>query len=262
LTPLPDGGQGGFSTAWGSITLEPEGEPEMPANEKSKPEIKNYQMDPRLKAGRDYPFELISLVKAFKTGEMGLLRTNSKEKIWSYQRQISLVEKTFREYFLHTVQGITSIKTTRPGKTETIEDPEEIKKRSKRIKNIDPIHLNCIRRVNARLKYFTPRLKDDIEHAYKLEPFYLGNKKDPFGEAILWAHLAMTIDSKEGIDPELVHECLYCKKIFFSRQRKKYHPECQSKYFSEKAVREGIAKKRQKDYRERKKKNIRIREKS
>lgn len=235
----------------------------MPVNEKPKPEIENYQMDPRLKVGRDYPFELSPLVRAFRTREMGFIRTNSKKKIRSYQRQISLAEKTFREYFLHTVQGITRIESTRPGKTEVIEEPEEIKKRSKRIKNIDPIHINCIRRVNARLKYFTPRLIGDGGHAYKLEPFTLWeNKKDPFGEALLWSWLAATIDSKEGLDPELVHECFYCKKIFFSRQRKKYHPECQSKYFSEKAVREGIAKKRQKDYRERKKKNIRMREKS
>lgn len=227
------------------------------AIKKEKSKIENYQMDPRLKVERDYPYELSPLVRAFRTREMGLLRTNSKEKIRSYQRQISLAEKTFRKYFLHTVHGITNIETSRPGKRETIEDPEEIKKRSKRIKNIDPIHDDCIRRVNARLKYFSPRLIGDGEFAYKLEPFCLWeNKKDPFGEAILWSWLAATIDSREGLDPELVHECPYCRKIFFSRQRKIYHPECRSKFSSEKAVKSGLAKKRQKDYRERIKRRL------
>jgi len=233
--------------------------------EKKNPQslVIDYDMDPRLKVERDYPYELSPLVRAFRTREMGFLRSNSKKIIRSYQRQISLAEKTFREYFLHTVEGIDSITITRPGKSEVIKDPEEIKKRAKRIKNIDPIHVNCIRRVNARLKYFTPQLIGiGGEFVCELEPFNLEYKKDPFGEAILWQWLAIAMDSKKGLDPELVHECPYCNKIFFSRQRKKYHPECQSKYFSEKAIREGIAKRRQKDYRERRKKNVRVKEKA
>lgn len=233
------------------------------AIKKEKPEIENYQIDKRLKVGRDYPSELLPLLRAFTMREMGFT-SNRKEKIRSYQRQISLAEKTFRQYFLHNTKlkiEEDKIEMVRLGKIETITDPKEIQKILKRMKDVDPIHLKCIKRVNARLKYFNPQLMFDGNFTYKLEPFYLEWKKDNLGEAILWSWLAAMIDSKGGLDPELVHECFECKKIFFSRQRKKYHPECQSKYFSKKAVREGIAKRRQKDYRERKKENVRVKEK-
>lgn len=233
------------------------------AIKKEKPEIENYQIDPRLKVGRDYPDDLIRLVKAFITHEM-MLTSSSRKKTWSLERQILLAEETFKEYFLHnTTLPIQEkeIIILKDGKEEVVKDSEEIKKVLKKMKDIDAIHLNCIRRINARLKYFSPQLTSNLEHGYKLEPFYLEWKKDNLGEGIVWSWLAATIDSRKGLNPELVHECFYCKKIFFSRQRKKYHPECQSKYFSEKAVKEGIAKRRQKDYRERKKKNVRVREK-
>jgi hypothetical protein len=214
-----------------------------------KDPIQDYQIDPRLKAGKDYPSELELLFEKFKSRKMGLLQTNSKEKIRSYQRQIELVEKTFKEYFLITAT-ITGIEKITPGKIERISEPQELEKEAKRVKNFDPIHRNAVRRVNARLKYFTPQLWPRADFGYRLEPFFLDNKKDPFGEVLLWAWLSLAIAE---LDPELVRECAYCGKIFISRQRKKYHPECQRRFFSEKAVLEGIARKRQKDYRERKK---------
>ena len=228
---------------------------------KNQSQMANYLIDSRLQEKKDYPSELLPLLRAFTTREIGFTTTLKRRDKQIYQRQISLVERTFREYFLHTVQGISKILSGKPGKLETIQNASHIEKRAKRIKSIDPVHVNCIRRVNARLKYFAPQLVGDGEVAYRLEPFFLEIKKDPCGEAMLWSWLAVTIDSKEGLDPELVHECLYCKKTFFSKQRKKFHPECQSKYFSEKAVMEGDAKRRQKDYRERRKKKLRAKKK-
>jgi len=217
--------------------------------------VEKYQIDHRLRPGKDYPVELIPLLKAFRTRSMGFTPPNTRKKIGAYQRQISLAERTFKEYFLHIVEGIIKIRKSLPGKIEVIEDPEKIAKLALKIKTIDPLHVNCIRRVNARLKYFTPQLIGDGEAGYKLEPFTLESKKDLFGEAILWAWLAKVLNSRTGLDPGLVHECLYCQKIFISRQRKKFHPECQKKYFSEKYILEGIAKERQKAYRVRKKEN-------
>lgn len=220
-----------------------------------KPEIKNYQIDDRLKAGKDYPSELELLFDKFLTRKMGPIKTHSKIKRDKYLRQISLIEKTFKEYFLHPVVTLP-VEHQRPAirrdpdteEISHISDPRDNKFLNPGLK---PVFIHeLIRRVNARLNYFNPQLSQNIDGSYHLEPFFLDNKKDLFGEAQPWAWLAIAISE---LDPELVRECAYCGKIYISRQRKKYHQECQKRFFSEKAIREGMAKKRQKEYRERKK---------
>lgn len=261
-------------------------------------EPENYLIDPKLKKEKDYPPELETLLSIFQgKGPFKITMEANRNLIEAYRKPVNLVERTFKEYFLHRPK-IVAIKIFDSQKSEPqiIRDPKEIEKVAQARKNFDPIHKSCIRRVNAKLKYLSPQLlTSDVMYGYELEPFAMGyerkrvKKREVFssaerakmfpiswqfiacvaagempqrkliwGELILWAWLAKVIDSKNGLDPRLVHQCPYCKKVFFSRQRRKFHFECRARFFSEKAVREGAAKKRQKEYRERQKEKLEV----
>lgn len=204
-------------------------------NEKSAMEqaaIQDYEIDRRLKPGKDYPEGFAFLIEYFRQKHVpGIpvkeLSESSKKdpkeiarRMWLasyFQKQCALAERTFKEYFL-------SLEINRE---------------------------KCIERINTKLRGMSPQLLFDAKGGHELV-FKVTRETVLFGMMELWELLAKAIDSKGGLNPKLVHQCPYCKKIFFSRQRKKYHSECLRRFFSEKYKKEGLGKKWAKDYRERK----------
>jgi len=108
--------------------------------------------------------------------------------------------------------------------------------------------------VNRKLKNFSPHIKGTPGH-YRLDLLPSSVPDKPLETR--WSRLALdawgSLAKVMGeMDHRLFHQCEYCKKIFFSRQMKKYHRECQPKYFSEKYKKEGRFAERMKWYRSRK----------
>jgi hypothetical protein len=182
--------------------------------------MENYLIDRRLKSGKDYPGDLDFLLHLFNGGKP-LINLNSKRGTSNFEKNVSLIERTFIDYFLN------------PSK-----------------KN------ECIRRVNAKLKLVNPSLQPNGKGGYDLEreTIWSSNsaKRDRHtgGQVIdCWLRLAKVLSR---VDPKLFHRCLECRNYFFSRQRKDYHPECKPKFFSEKYKKNGRQKGWEKESRKRK----------
>lgn len=200
--------------------------------------IEKYQIDRKLKEGKDYPSELVHLF-AWLNDRRPMLQVRkvvkgrdieNVEALRQYEAELSLIEQAF--------MGII------------------FKRSSKTIKN-------WIKKINAKLLHVHPVLSMSagtlsFDHEVNLDSLTnSGSAREDVGQAyLLWALLARGLID---LDPKLVHKCPYCKGIFISRQRKKYHPPCRVKFWSEKAIKEGLARERQKDYRERLKLKNKIR---
>ncbi|MFH0789148.1 MAG: hypothetical protein V2B13_16240 [Pseudomonadota bacterium] len=185
------------------------------------PETPNYGIDQNLKPGLHYPEVLQILFAFFISRRNPDIGAASKKLNRKFERNLVLVEKSFRDYFLLSSYSI---------------------------------HTSIIRRINARLKNLHPELQRNVSGGYSLKPVVVNLDKDFLAEGRIWSLLADVIDSEKGLNKNLVHECPYCEKIFIARRGKRFHSFCRSKYFSEKYTNEGIAARRQKEYRERLKK--------
>jgi hypothetical protein len=225
--------------------------------------ISNYEIDWRLKPGKDFPEELLPLILYFRERKIpgfeivkGIAPNaaplssgkypKSKKLTGIVEKQITQAEQIFKDYFLNSTPQHAKI---------------PYRKSSKIYEVTSPIREKCAKKINARLNYVRPQLIWDSEGGHKID---LSVKAEMNTLAMdVWVFLAQVIDSKDGhgLNPNLVHQCPYCEKIFFSRQRKKFHPACKTRYFSEKAVDSGIAAKRSKKYREKKKNKIKARKK-
>ena len=222
-------------------------------------EIPNYLIHLKLKKGRDYPSELLRLIKIFQEGDKALLFTIKKgiSRI-QVNNQIRLIEKTFLDFFLnHDSQMV---------------DPCSIEKFQKCYERSKPLcSKSCstmiikktLDRINRKLGEIHPFIiEEDLEKkSYSFNPFSYFNSrnakhffKNPRKHALEgWLMLAKVI---VGLKPNLVHKCEVCGKIFFSKQRKRYHPECYERFISEKRKKEGLNKKYQEAYRQRKKEKL------
>ena len=203
-------------------------------------QIPNYLIHPKLKPGKHYPKELNLLIKFFLYGAKGspfVPKTGTVRK--KVNDEAKVIERTFADLFLK----------------------DDLK-----------IKFQSVDRINRKLKFFSPRIQETTD-GYKLEitPYITSDApKRSFGHSVNpgligWAWLAKVMD---GLDPGLVHQCGYCKKIFFSKQIKKYHNrmrigedilDCRRKAFQEKYRKEGRNAKRQKEYRLRKNKKTTLR---
>jgi hypothetical protein len=193
-------------------------------------EVPNYLIDLKLKKGKHYPAEFINLLgffqnrKAFISIRDPILDTH-------LEAEKNLIERTFLDFFL--------------------------KQRNSKVVS------RCVQRINRKLKNVNPQIERDPDtRRYFLTMPYntaIDSKKHreylrqpELYYCFAWAWLAKVID---GVNPNLVHRCIACKKIFISKQKKKYHPECRgpylSKKFSRKYVESGKAKMKQKAYRQR-----------
>ena len=225
-----------------------------------EPGIPNYLFDKKLKPGKHFPKELPLLTAMFnKPNPLKILghfspsrRVNEKAK-----KEISLAEKTFMDFYFPEILA-NKKQAMHERFINSLDD------------SLKPAVLGlelqvkkwCTETVNKRLKYYYPQLFPSPQGQYEnycLTLMLLRKNKDDLGQFEIWEWLAKTI---EGLDPKLVHRCAYCRKIFFSRQKKKFHSQCWPKYFSEKYVSEGIAKKNQKAYRDRKKEKLKGRKKA
>ena len=225
----------------------------MEKSKRPENEISDYDIDHRLKAGKDFPIELLPLTLYFREKKhplFGFVRADPKAPPISssptllspdklkkdkrltgiFQKQITNAERAFRDYFFN----------------------------ERRATNKIPLRAYWAKKINAHLNRVRPQLFFDGQGGHKID-LAVTAEINIVGMDV-WVLLAQVIDSKDGhgLKPKLVHQCLYCEKIFISRQRKKYHPNCKPKFLSEKAVREGKARERQKLYRQRKKKKSRV----
>ncbi len=208
------------------------------------PETPNYGIDRKLKPGRHYPGELQILFAFFTSRKNPDLGATSRKLNKKFERNLVLVEKSFRDYFL--LPSNATYRDLKPDKRMSEMTPREERKIL-----YNWVHVNIVRRINARLKYLHPELFGDGSGGYKLEPVVVNINKDFLAEGRVWELLAKVIDNEKGLNRNLVHECPYCKKIFIARRGKKFHSFCRSKYFSEKYTNEGITARRQKEYRDR-----------
>lgn len=241
-------------------------------------EMPKYLIHRRLKVGKHYPPELPALTSLFEGGIaiFPFALPGQSRKVKNVMRlEIQLIEKTFLDFFLNRSNLIKyELKFDEwKKKHSTNQNPKAaIRKELQRLSKAAKIESGpcsikvvnrCVDRINRKLKFFNPRIQSGSE-GYKLNftPYFTSEnskvflKKPSLLPVIGWAWLAKVID---GLDPKLFHQCGYCQKIFFSKQIKKFHTECRSKYFSEKAVESGFAKKWQKDYRRRLKKKTKAR---
>jgi len=183
-------------------------------------QIPNYKIDPRLKVGKHYPVDLAVLCGIFnELPSLKICLKGDQTRTRDF-KELTLLERTFKEYFLqHSIE----------------------QKRK------------CVRKINKRLQRLHPLLidgKDTIgDWSYFLNPFLPEDSNN--GIILFWASLAKVISDNQII--KLIHQCPACKKIFFSKQSKKYHSECRgpylSKVFSERYVKSGKAAEKQKRYR-------------
>ena len=231
----------------------------------------NYNIDRKLKIGKHYPPELLALIKLFEDRFAALHFV--KPKVWkvrnTIESEIQLIEKTFLDFFLNRSNLIKyefvldEWKRKHPASKDPKREVEiELQRLSEAAKReTGPCDLKvvneCIKRINRKLQFFNPRIQPS-GNGYHLNftPYITGENVGTFAKrpALLpvmgWAWLARVMDA---MNPQLIHQCEYCKKIFFSKQRKKYHPECYRKYFSEKYREDGRNAKRQREYRLREK---------
>jgi len=207
-------------------------------------EIPSYGIDRKLKPGRHYPEELQFLFAFFTSRKNPDLGAVSKKLNKKFERNLVLVERSFKDYFLLPPNATyRDLKLNKPLSEMTPREERKI------VNNW--VHDNIVRRINARLKLLNPGLWPNGSGGYKFEPVVVNINKDFLAEGRVWEYLARVIDSEKGLNRNLVHQCPKCKKIFIARRGKKYHSFCRSKYFSEKYTNEGIAARRQKEYRER-----------
>jgi len=196
-----------------------------------------YLIDSRLKGGRDYPKELEMLIAFFHRKAPFPLVSHHKALLRHFRRKISSIEKAFKEWFINPPGEIYKpIKINKPLSEMT-------QKEYHKVENIF-VHKGLINRINRHLKKLNPALVPDglrID-GYKLAYTSIEAKKAGLGESFLWELLAKVIDSETGLDRNLFHQCPFCRKIFISRQRKKYHPQCRVKYLSENYRESGKAK--------------------
>ena len=229
--------------------------------------VENYWIDRKLKSGKDYPPELIQLTNFFNKKWEPFVKPGGRRERRQQHKELEQIERIFNEFFFHQSKVLEFDKKHRdlavrtlsllPGQPPFVTRKEDYWQAFLKDHGKDPRGIidRCINKVNAKLKLTSPQfvLRGG---RYYLEPMaanisfrYLQRDK---GEAInVWGLLAKIID---GLDPSLYKQCAYCKQVFFSRQRKKFHPECRSRYFSEKYGKEGRNAERQKQYRLRKKK--------
>ena len=243
--------------------------------------MEDYWIDPRLKQGKHYPAELTRLTEVFN-GKRVVTHIGKRAKLRKIQegKEVGAIEKMFQDYFLYQARvlkfqkysewGQDKIKASTSGKefADKIKAlREDLKTEWDREFGTEKPGLvieGIIKKVNAKLKLAHPQLlSKSYGPGFYFEPitiygkrrFFLRDQAETF---TYWELLAKVIAT---LNPRLVHRCQYepCSKIYFSRQRKKFHTECRSRYFSEKAVKNGFAKKWQKDYRDRIKKKAKNR---
>jgi len=249
-----------------------------------------YQIDPKLKSEKDYPPEASSLFDLFNSDPRFAIpikaqRYNEKLSRYAesqYRREIALIKRTFNEFFLTRARMAKVEKYRYPRRIDLDRSPHENLSRLGRealrtfrqewIKDFgirkDPDRLvnECLKRVNTKLRYFYPEVHPESRGKEEIQKYSLAfptrvrdflKRKDLGAAQPYWMRLAKAII---GLDPRLVHQCPHCKAIFISKQRKKFDtPACRSKFFSEKAVRTGLGRKRQKQYRDRMKKTSKAR---
>lgn len=243
-------------------------------------DIPNYLIDIKLKVNRHYPPELEVLTNLFERGFAFLpfiTEPKSRKVRGKVGMEIQLIEKTFLDFFLNQSNLIKYELDLEKWKKKHIRVKDaktELNKELQRLREAakeEPgpcdkrIVIRSIDRINRKLKFFNPRIQGGGK-GYQLNftPYITPENtrafiKKPGLLAVMgWAWLAKVIDK---LDPRLFHQCDYddCKKIFFSRQIKKYHTECRSKYFSEKYKKEGRNAERQRQYRQRKNKKMKVR---
>lgn len=196
-------------------------------------DIPNFLIDRRLKPGKDYPEdELTLLTDLFKRGIDGegycfrvMAGRGLKRRL---QQDIDLIKNTFCDFFLSD---------------ESQKINEAIERVNRKLLNVSPM---IVRRVTG----------------YRLEPFNLTSsivgrriKTQPSLIGLSgWLTLATVMGN---LKRDFVHQCPRCEKIFFSKKIRVYHRECRSKFLYEKYQDEGRFRKAEKEYRERKKKNRR-----
>jgi hypothetical protein len=228
--------------------------------------VENYWIDKKLKSRRDYPPELITLTayisKRWKLSDPGDRRGRQQQ-----QKELGQIERIFNEYFFCQSKVKEFDKKHRdlievyasliPWEPHTVKRGKDYWQAFLEENGEDPRRIinRCIQKVNAKLKETSPQLSEKGGRYY-LDPAAIRFdrrclERNRGGIIEQWILLAKVIDR---VDPPLYKRCAHCQQVFFSRQRKKYHTECRSKYFSEKAVKTGLARKRQKAYRERLKK--------
>jgi hypothetical protein len=233
--------------------------------------MENYRIDRKLKSGKDYPPQLITLIHYFNKKWEPSVKPEGNRGRRQRQKELKQIERIFNEFFFRQSKVVefdrkhrdlavvsASLAPGRPGLlTERKKDYWQafLKEHGK-----DPREIinRCINKVNAKLKLTNPELLPRGGRYY-LEPISVrfsvrSLQRNEWAAIDLWELLAKIID---GLDPSLYKQCPYCKQIFLSRQRKKFHSECRSKYFSEKYGKEGRNAERQKQYRLRKKKSSR-----
>jgi hypothetical protein len=194
-----------------------------------KIQIQNYWIDPKLKKGKHYPPELINLLFFFENRQ--LFPSIQNPIIDTHlEAEKDLIEKTFLDFFL------------RQRNSQVVSDC--VKRINKRLENVNP----QIEYDNERKKYL---LKLPYETAIDSKKYRKYSKQPGLYYLFVWNWLAKVID---GLDPRLVRQCEACKKIFISKQKKKFHSWCRgpylSKLFSARYVKSGKAAEKQKRYRE------------
>jgi hypothetical protein len=225
--------------------------------------MENYWIDRKLKPGKDYPPELIRLTDYFNKKLEPFVKPISRRQ---QQKELQQIERIFNEFFFHQSKVLEFDRKHRDLAVVSASfNPRRLGLVTQRKKDYwqaflkehgkDPrgIINRCINKVNAKLKLTSPQLllRDGTYYLEPIAVFSMRYLQRDKGAAIdLWELLAKIID---GVNPSLYKQCAYCKQVFFSRQRKKFHSECRSKYFSEKYGKEGRNSERQKQYRLRKK---------
>lgn len=241
--------------------------------------MEDYWIDPRLKQGKHYPVELTRLIEVFNGKRIMQHVGKGARRVFSKQeKEVRKIKGMFETYFSYQSRMVKFQKYFDIIITQDNKDEWNLKKIrairqefSEKWKEEFPserpreVIENIIKKVNGKLRFANPQLLTR-SHYFYLEPIAIvlsspGAKKKFFSRNIdvtftYWELLAKVIDS---LNPRLIRKCAYCGKIYFSRQKKKFHTECRSKYFSEKAVKSGFAKKWQKDYRDRLKKKTKAR---
>ena len=213
----------------------------------SEPDYPKYLIDGKMKAGKDYPPELRILFFIFITRRHPQVIIRYKKLNRIFEKHVALAEKSFLDYFLNSPLDVYD-KNMKHDKPLWEMTPKEYSRVS-----LNSIHQRTIKRVNHQLRMFYPRLLPDGKDGWTLDPFTIESKDDPTRSREIWQYLAQAIS---GMKRKHVFPCVRCGKIIISKQKKKYHSYCQAKYFSEKYVKEGIAKRNQKAYRDRKKEKL------
>jgi len=244
--------------------------------------MEDYWIDPRLKQGKHYPTELTRLIEVFNGKRIMKHVGKGARRVFSQQeREVRKIKGMFERYFFYQSRMVRFQKYFDTVITQDNKDEWNLRKIralrkefSAKWKEEFPSEKpgevigNIIKKVNGKLRFANPQLlKRSLSwNTFYLEPIAIvlssmGAKKKFFSRNIdvtftYWELLAKVID---GLNPRLIRKCAYCEKIYFSLQRKKFHTECRSRYFSEKYGKEGRNAERQKQYRQRKQKKLKAR---